>query len=237
MFKNKAEYKIGFFTSLFINKEGDGQDKDKTYGLIDFTYDTHYSTFGTFTSYAGIKEFGTRNVSGIHYGSSFWFIHESDKLNTICNITVYPGDNKADVNPQNFCSPNKLNRESKQKKYAERYRLVREFFIGYIKHLLALTRDTTHNVNDLIEDLKKISLENSETETGLNLNMPHITPRNMNKLIYILERATLAQIEMALRKKYNTKQLQHEFDTDLYKFVQLKNRENNEYMVGAGRRA
>ena len=235
MFKNKAEYKIGFFTSLFINKEGDGQDKDKTYGLIDFTYDTHYSTFGTFTSYAGIKEFGTRNVSGIHYGSSFWFIHESDKLNTICNRTVYPGDNKADVNPQNSCSPNKLNRESKQKKYAERYRLVREFFIGYIKHLLGLVRDTTRNENDLIEGFKRISLANSETETGLNLSLPRNTPYNMNKLIDILEHATLAEIEMALRNKYNTKQV--EFDTDLYNFVQHKNRENNEYMVGAGRRA
>jgi hypothetical protein len=135
-FRNGTSYAIGGFASLYIHKAGDETDPVLTYGLIDYTFDTHYSTLGAFTRYAGIRDWGVRNIMGIFYGSSFWFIHETIKLNTICNETAYPGDNEADENPLNACAPKRVAREIKSAKYGERYRMVNDFFIAYIIHLL-----------------------------------------------------------------------------------------------------
>lgn len=126
-------YSVGWFSSIYVYKRASPLD---TLGLIDLTYDTHFSTICSFTKYAGVSEFGYVTVNGLNYGSSLWFIHESDKLNTICNVSTYPGDNTADYNPENECAPNKEKREEKKRKYAERYNKVRGFFIYYLSHCL-----------------------------------------------------------------------------------------------------
>lgn len=211
IFPNDAKYGIGRFASLFIHKEGDEQDPTKTYGLIDFTFDTHFSTVGAFTKYSGINNYHTRNINGISYGSSLWFIHESVKLNHICNVEIYPGDNEAEKNPLNECAPSRAGRLVKQAKYAERARRVQGFFIGYIDYLL--------------------SDDAGATTLKARIAAGAVPPPPTVEAIKAL---SLEQIEEYLTRAYHTKKLQSEFDTELYAFVTRYNERTHEYMVGAG---
>lgn len=193
-------YSVGWFSSIYVFKRASPLD---TLGLIDLTYDTHFSTVCSFTKYAGVSEFGYVTVNGLNYGSSLWFIHESDKLNTICNVSAYPGDNTADYNPENECAPNKEKREEKKRKYAERYNKVRGFFIYYLSNCL---NNPSSIVYRMVRE-KRIPIPTGDPSLA---EIEHFL-----KEIY---RSTGMSTGMTARRLDTT--LQKKFDSELYTAVQ-----------------
>ena len=129
---NDNDYKPGYFISLLILNKATKKES----GLLDITFDTYYSSVGSFSKFSGLQKFHHVNLNGSLYGSALWFIKESIYLNTLCNDTMYPGDNDAAMNPENQCSPSRDRRIEKQKKYAERYNKLRIYLIVFLKSLM-----------------------------------------------------------------------------------------------------
>jgi len=118
---NGTQLGMGWFSSLYIRTDDHG------FGLIDLTYDTQFSTFGSFTAYAGIRDFGVATVNGVQYGSSLWLIYESIKLNEICNGMQSNMHTCAGGNPIRF--------DEKKRKYEERYDKIMRFFRMYLSKI------------------------------------------------------------------------------------------------------
>ena len=171
---------------------------------------------GAFTKYAGIKEHGYITINGLNYGSSLWFIHESDKLNTICNITEYPGDNTADNNPENGCAPSLLGRISKQKKYKERYDKVRAFFKEYLEQSSGDPASFVHK-----------RLRNQTVKFREDCSLKDIEDFIITHLFKSTGRGSSRKEE---------KENQIKFDSELYEYIQRTIATSEHTMIGAARR-
>jgi hypothetical protein len=141
LFTNGSQLGMGWFSSLYI------RSGDEAFGLMDLTYDTHFSTFGSFTTYAGIREFGVATVNGVRYGSSLWLMYESIKLNEICNGTQARIDACAGGNPVRF--------DEKKRKYADRYNKILQFFRMYLSKIDRSGMDySSMTLEDIYERLR-----------------------------------------------------------------------------------
>lgn len=155
-FKNGAEYRIGYFSSLFINE----------YGLIDYTYDSRFTTIGSFTKFSGLldngynDENGTPSQTNILYGSGFHFIYESYKLNEICGKSYHFDDEfnaKGMMNPFNECAPSPENREAKRQKYKNRAERVLRYITATFPKEMAAMGDTLEGmINFILADPNRL---------------------------------------------------------------------------------
>lgn len=118
-FDNTYSYKVGSFLTINIKKG------DNIYGLIDYTFDTEYSSKGTFVKPSQTDISHTIVYNGIECASYFDFLKETYKLYHICNI-IYPFEDYyiSEKNPYNMCSPDKKMCSDKKIKYLERYNKV-----------------------------------------------------------------------------------------------------------------
>jgi hypothetical protein len=174
-FANGADYRIGYFSSLFINE----------HGLIDYTYDSRFTTMGAFTKFSGLLENGYNDANGdstsndVLYGSGFHFIYESYKLNLICE-SAYPFDDEFNaegfMNPFNECAPNPVNREAKRQKYKNRAERVLRYVTTHFQQQMSAVGGTLKGMIDsinndpdrinIIKDLTKRLIETSQAGRG-----------------------------------------------------------------------
>ena len=154
-FSDDTQYKVGNFSSIYIKSS----NNDEPYGLIDFTFNTKFSLYGSYSHPSKLKISYCVKYLSLQCVSYIDYIRETIKLNEICSSEYL-------IDEYNKCSPDLKKREGKMRKYRHRYDLIsslaNEIYSSLDKHFKKSAKK--NEMNNLTNKFMAMNIDSDSLE-------------------------------------------------------------------------